>query len=645
MVKYRFAYVGGNVALGQAIQRLANPEQEEVAVYLQALEDAIPLAGELEKQDVEILLTSEGTGATLSGKTSIPIIPLRFSHLDLLRAFVQAREFSSTIAYCTYLNPLAGLDLIGQVLGIRLVQIPYSSSEDLRLGLQRAITDGVGVVVTKSTVTAEMCEKLEIRAWMVDLGQETLLQSLAEAREIAGIRRREKSQAHQLEMILESVNEGVIVINDQGIVTVFNRAAHEITGISQEQALGKPIPEVFPNTRLLEVLKTGVPELDEFFTVGDITLVTNRIPIVSDGRVQGVVATFRDASKIQTVEHRLRKQVSDKGFVAKYSLNDFDFVSARMKELLGVARRYARTEMTVLIEGETGTGKEILAHSLHRLSPRHDRPFIAINCSALPETLLESELFGYAEGAFTGARRGGKMGLFELAHEGTIFLDEIAGISERLQSRFLRVLQEKEVMRVGGDRIIPVDVRIIAATHRNLKEEVHAGRFRQDLYYRLAVLELRLPPLRERPEDIPQIAEKLYKNIARTFAMDPAPLSRALMERLCAYSWPGNVREMESVLKRLLLRLDGRGEEKVETILEELLQEVSPEKEAVALPNTVPSVLPSAASVRDNQKLSAALRKFERDYILRMLDELGYNRPMAARRLGISLTTLWRKLQ
>ena len=304
-------------------------------------------------------------------------------------------------------------------------------------------------------------------------------------------------------------------------------------------------------TGLLKVLKTGLPEIDIIRRVGDVDIVINTIPIVINGEILGVVATFKEAARIQNIDRKLKEKLYIKGFVTKYTIDHIKGESLIMKQLINRTRKYATTDATILIQGETGTGKEIFAQSMHNLSDRKEKPFVAINCSALPESLLESELFGYEEGAFTGAKKGGKIGLFEMASGGTIFLDEIADIPLSLQVRLLRVLEEKEVMRIGGDRIVSVDVRIISSTYKDLREEVNLGKFRADLYFRLAVLKLDIPPLRKRPEDIPFIVQEiLYK-----YGRGTKRISDKMVDRMKGYNWPGNIRELDSLIKRYVVLL------------------------------------------------------------------------------------------
>lgn len=355
-------------------------------------------------------------------------------------------------------------------------------------------------------------------------------------RQLAENNRELASARGQLETILRMVDQGVVAVDGDGNVIFANPRAREILGDDVS-------PLNLPRTAL-----SGRAETGRIYDLDERQIVVSKVPFQSGDGPSGAVATLREAREIQDIEHRLRRGKSCPGLAAKYSFAEIIGESGAMQEAKRRAIRIAESDATVLIQGESGTGKELFAQAIHLASPRHDQPFVAINCAALPETLLESELFGYEEGSFTGARKGGKPGLFELAHQGTMFLDEIGETPLPLQARLLRVLQEKEVMRIGGTRVIPVDVRVIAATHRNLEKLRQEGRFRDDLYYRLNVLPLVLPPLRERVEDIPFLAEALWRNLARQQVWPYRRLSPDIAGILGRYSWPGNVRELENAL-------------------------------------------------------------------------------------------------
>jgi len=437
------------------------------------------------------------------------------------------------------------------------------------------------------------------------------------ATNIALSKQAEWEKAERLRIIIDFAYDGIIATDKKGHITVFNPSAEKIIGLPRQKAINCNIDKVLDNSRMIKVMETGEPELNQIQSFGDIKILTNRIPIIVNGEVTGAVATFQNIDTITRAEEQIRRKLYEKGFLAKTVLDNIIGDSSIMQVVKKKAELYAQSDSTVLILGESGTGKELFAQGIHNASARSKRPFIAINCAALPDTLLESELFGYEEGAFTGAKKGGKAGFFELAHRGTIFLDEIGGISPKLQSRLLRVIEEREVMRIGGDHIIPVDIRVIAATNEDLWQKVKDGRFRKDLYYRLNVLELALPPLRERKEDIPKLIEEFLSAYHPSLGKKEMDLV-AGQQQFLAYDWPGNVRELSNMIERFAVLYNGKRE-------------------------TIPILIESLFDKKRHYNFSEEEEEIRR--IRKVLNEVHGNRTEAAKRLGISRTTLWRRLK
>jgi propionate catabolism operon transcriptional regulator len=435
-----------------------------------------------------------------------------------------------------------------------------------------------------------------------------------------------------VDAILRHLEEGVVAVDMDERIQSINPAMERLLGVPAETAIGQPLSKVAPTVGLARVLETGQPEMEDILRLGRRTLVTNRIPLREQGVPTGAVLTCQDASAIERVDRSLRSQNRPRRFVASHRLTDVVGTSPEIKDARALAQRYARSDATVLITGPSGTGKELFAQGIHAASARRERPFVAINCAALPDTLLESELFGHEEGAFTGSRRGGKPGLFEAAHTGTIFLDEIGDMPPALQTRLLRVLQQREVLRLGGRDPTPVDLRVIAATNQDLEARVAQGAFREDLFYRLNILRLHLPPLSERREDVPLIAAEILDAVLRRHraARSRDVALEQLGPRLTAYSWPGNVRELENVLERaavLYADADGAVDER-------------------ELRNVIPELYGKRRrGGADGQTLRSVRNGNEREHVLRVLADCGGDLAEAAKRLGIGRTTLWRKLR
>ncbi len=424
--------------------------------------------------------------------------------------------------------------------------------------------------------------------------------------------------------ILDSVNEGVFTVDRDWRITAFNKAAERITGVAREAALGRPCCEVFranlceTNCPLRRTMSTGRPTVNA--TAHIVNRDGRRVPIrISTallfddrGEVVGGVETFQDLSQVEA----LRKELQ-----ARYTFEDIIGRSPAMLRLFELLPQIAESSSTVLIEGPSGTGKELFARAIHNLSPRRRKPLVAVNCAALPDTLLESELFGHKAGAFTDAKRD-KPGRFALAEGGTIFLDEVGDVSPAMQVRLLRVLQERVVEPLGGVEAVPVDVRVVAATNKDLAALVHAGKFRDDLYYRVRVVHLKLPGLRQRREDIPLLVDHLVGKFNRLQGKDLAGVSDEVMARLMEHDYPGNVRELENIIEQAFVLCRGG---------------------LIELGHLPPELRPAAAGPDDSPPMSLAA--MERFLITETLRRRKGNRKESARDLGIDASTLYRKIK
>ncbi len=634
MQQYRFAFVSNSPEIGETVKLYSDPASEEIIVRLATMEEAIPVARELLDEGVDVILGGGGTGNLLAQTLGQPVIRITKTHIDILHALIKAHPHGDHVGLTTFGKPIDGIEVFERLLSVKIRQIVFSTTDDLINGISDAVRDGARCVVGDG-----ICERIIAPLGGVGIltvpSKEEILQALREARAIAAARRKERKDVVQIRTVLETIKEGVIVIDNDGCVRIFNQMAADILGFAGvepnlRRPIGKPLPHSIQGTGLLGVLKTGRPEIDQVRRIGSANIVITSLPVIIGGKTEGVVATFREAAKIQDIDRKLREKLYVCGFVARYSIEHFKGENVRVKQLLEQTRKYAQTPASILIEGETGTGKEILAHGIHNMSGRKHKPFIAINCSALPESLLESELFGYEEGAFTGAKRGGRIGLFELANEGTLFLDEIADIPLGLQVRLLRVLEQKEIMRIGGERIVPVDVRIISSSYKNLLEESRRGRFRMDLYFRLAMLKLRIPPLRERRDDIPILTrELLMKHGDGSKRITPV-----MMNKIKEYDWPGNIRELDSLVNRYVVLLGTAKHD--DSLLSDLLGELQSG-------NTTPAAHMNPKG-NSEKSLKRQLVDYERVLIEAALNECQRNKKKAARKLGISVNTLWRKL-
>lgn len=454
-----------------------------------------------------------------------------------------------------------------------------------------------------------------------------------------------------LEEIVNLAAECIVVVDREGTIHYINLAYCEFLETTMEEAVGKHVQEVIENTRMHIVAKTGQAEVAVVQPIKGSEMVANRYPLYIDDELVGAVGTvmFRNpqewlnySRKIQPFLEELKyyKKKFEKELTSKYRFEDLAGDSPKFLEAKRLAERVSSSQSSILLLGESGTGKELFAHAIHQASPRGHFPFVRVNCASIPEHLLESELFGYEEGAFTGAKRGGKKGKFELAQHGTVFLDEIGDMPLHMQSKLLRVLQEKEIERVGGQAPVPVDIRIIAATHYDLEKMVQDREFRQDLYYRLNVMKIEIPPLRERKEDILPVAKILLKKLEGKFNHQGIELSVEAAERLLYHAWPGNVRELENVLERAVNVLDGKTIRVVHLPL--YLQEDNVDHPPVQ--NCLNLLQEKTHSTRNSiQPLREIIASAEREAISEALRLANGNKKLAAQMLGIGKTTFYDK--
>ncbi|KUO58353.1 MAG: ArsR family transcriptional regulator [Gracilibacter sp. BRH_c7a] len=384
----------------------------------------------------------------------------------------------------------------------------------------------------------------------ITVGYETNVIAINEALSVANAIIEERKKNEFLKIILENTNDGILGVDNRGYITAYNEAVFKILGIPPTTVLkGNNISAVSQRLNEVQFLLHDYQEVNVLKNINNKMVVINTKPIMVDNKILGTVLMIQNVDALQKTEIDIRQKLSKKGLVAKYDFTDIIGSSEAIHKTILVAEKYAEVNLNVLIIGETGTGKELFAQSIHKKSKRSNQPFVAINCAALPENLLESELFGYVEGAFSGANKGGKVGLFELAHKGTLFLDEIAELPLGLQAKLLRVLQEQEIRKLGDDKIIPVDVRIIAASNVDLQRKVEDNKFRQDLLYRLDILRLHIPPLRDRKSDIKEIAY-FFLSIHADDSGEISMTDEAIID-LIKYDWPGNIRELKNICDRL----------------------------------------------------------------------------------------------
>ncbi|GEA19217.1 MAG: hypothetical protein PWR22_1835 [Moorella sp. (in: firmicutes)] len=597
------------------------------------MSEGLELALKAVERGSRVLLSRGGTAILLRNYVKVPVVDIPVTAYDILDALAALRGCKEPIGVIGFRNVIQGSQKVASYLGLATYEFELKAQEEIPSCLDMAARQGIRIIIGDRDAVAQ-ARRLGFEARLIDSGPESFRDALLEAQRVLEAQELEKERRRQIKAIVNHIGDGVIALDENGRITLFNQVASSIFGVQQAEVMNKDPARVMALKPLGEALYSETGKQVYIIHLGDKPVVVNRVPLVEAGQIKGVVITVQDARRIQQVEKEVRKELQRKGFKARFSLEQMVAESAAMQAVVEEARKFAAVDSTILIIGETGTGKEMVAQGIHNASSRREGSFVAVNCASIPESLLESELFGYAPGAFTGARREGKMGLFELAHGGTIFLDEIGEATPGIQAKLLRVLQERQIMRVGDDKMIPIDVRVIAATNKDLRKLVKAGKFREDLYYRLSVLTLNIPPLRERQEDIGPLIDYFWARACARLGKKVV-LPQEVLVALLKYKWPGNVRELENVVYRLVLS----GEASLSQL----------ERWGLLDTRTLAPVIGSQTSTAEASRkscieLRGTLKEMEEAIIKTVLEEEGYNQARAARRLGIDRSTLWRKI-
>ncbi|AEG94888.1 propionate catabolism operon regulatory protein PrpR [Ramlibacter tataouinensis] len=601
----------------------------DIEVVDGSFDAALGLAQErIDKGLVDVFVSAGSNASLLRAGLNVPVATIKLGGFDLLQALIRAREVSPRVGIVTYGQTIPELDAVKALLNVDIRQYAYTTPEVARRCVAALRADGVAVVVG-SSVVVELAQNAGLHG-LLAYSLASVRQGFEDALELARVARLEAGRYEQLSSVVHHLRQAVLAVNTEARVIAANPAMQAILGL--QPLVGRPLAELPPELALQPTLATGQGEHDTVLRLAGRDWLARRTPILEQGLVAGAALTLDDPRQIHEADNLLRIQRRRQQATTRYSFGSLLGQAPAFLAAVQTARRYARSGQGILITGESGVGKELFAQAIHDAGPQAKRPFVAVNCAAFPESLLESELFGHEEGAFTGARRGGRRGLFEAAHTGTLFLDEIGDMPLALQSRLLRVLQEREVTRLGGTAAIPVDVCVIAATHRDLAALVAEGRFRQDLYYRINTLPLALPALRERRQDILPLAEALLRRgLGRLGStVEPRQVLAPLRGALESHPWPGNIRELENAMERLavhLLQWSSAGAidaARLRADFAALLDGVP-----VPAAGTPPGPLSGTRSARARQALARSSGRHGE----------------AARALGVSRSTLWRWLR
>jgi propionate catabolism operon transcriptional regulator len=599
---------------------------DKVDVYDADVSEVLAIARKLiYSRSVEVIISAGGNGEYLRTHIDeIPVIVFNITVADILEGIKSLSKASKKVGILGYRNVIPDITKYEEYISFDFCQGWYTDSQDMERLLVAMIKDGCDGFIGGGLV-CDCAIKYGYPAYIV-YSKENIEKAFKEAFKYQYALYFNREKEERINTILNYSKRAFLFINtDKQIVNV-NPSAESILGIHKNQLIGKQIDSII-NIKEIDALIMGQLNVKESLTVyKGKPLTITWMPFKSDGQVTDIMAILDNKQNNYSIRENGKNSLND-GYVSKYTFDDILGHSKSITNTIETAIKYAETDFTILIRGETGTGKELFAQAIHNHSLRSNKPFVSVNCSSIPKSLLESELFGYESGTFTGGRKDGKLGLIEQANTGTLFLDEIGDISIEAQIMLLRVLQEKQLRRLGSNKIIPIDVRIIAATNQHLEELINKGLFRLDLYYRLNVLSLDIPPLRDRKEDIPEIIKKGFINKHGIDIKDST--IDILIDKLMRvdYKWPGNIRELENIFIRAINSIG------IKDTIEGIINDLS-NNQNIYLNNTSTNMQERACEDISD----------ERDRILKALEEARWNKSKAANTLGMSRTTLWRKM-
>lgn len=624
--------------LSEITKNVIENYEDNIIVETALLNEAIDIALSLDRQGVKVIIARGGTDLILERlDLDCKIIELKITEYDVISSLLSARKYGDNIGFVGFNNMYERIEEIAKLLNINLIK-KIIKDEEQTPQLLDEIEAEVDVVIG-GVITTRWAETKNINHVLIETTESTIKNTINEAFKMIEFMSEEKKKRKEIQEILNLVDEGIIAINKDENINYINNSAAKIYKVNLEEALGKNIKKLNKNIKLGRVLKTRKKEVNQICQIHEKLYNISRVPITINNEIIGAIKLLNDVSKIEKIEHKVRKEIYAKGYYARYHFSDIIGESEIIKKNITKAKRYGEVDSNLLIYGETGSGKEIFAQSIHNISERSCQPFVAVNCAAIPEKLLESELFGYEGGAFTGAKKGGKKGLFELAHQGTIFLDEISEMAPKLQARLLRVLQESRVRRIGGDQFIPVDLRLIAATNKQLKELITENKFRSDLYFRLNVLSLNLPSLRNRGSDVEIYANYFLGELSEKLNKNGMYFTDEALRVLNKYDWPGNVRELKNVVERCAVLT------KQKKITAKIIEDLIDFNKEVELAPELDSVYEISDDLIGDQNLENIIGELEKYIIKTVLNKNAGNKTITANELGINRTTLWRKLK
>ncbi|WP_199854274.1 sigma 54-interacting transcriptional regulator [Clostridioides difficile] len=659
LLQKKIGIIASDIELKERIEELYREDVENGTIIIDILNlDLMENQGRiLVEKGVQAIIGRGGGYSLVIDTVNVPVIPMNMKSTDLLRAIEIAKKYSKKVVLILGDNEVS-FDYVGwrNVISTEITEEWFESKYEIRSKVVKYIDQKDEVVIVGGGLACSFARQYGIDSVFATASDESIREAVEYCKKLLDTLGEEKFNNEVLRNILDGIKDGVIAIDSNGSIILYNESAKNMLKVERKCALNKYILDVFPKMEwMLDCLhEKEAVEDRKIRNINNLIVNTRTTLIKVDNSTYGVLGIIQDITKLQNLERKIRFDLNQKGLYARYTFDDFLFKDKLTKEFIEEAKKIGKSDYTTLLYGESGSGKEIIAHSIHNISKRKDRPFVAINCATIAENLLESELFGYEEGAFTGARKGGKRGLFELAHGGTLFLDEINSLSFNIQTKLLRVIEERQIMRIGSDYIIPLDIRIIAATNESLTEKIVMGTFRADLFYRLSSLEINIPPLRDRREDIIPLFNNFVNEVLKDDGLNGINsidenfvLTKDEIDKLYNYSWPGNVRELKTIAQKYVVtgKIKLRQDRNFKTKQSLSNSEVDKFNSETTASAEVQDESINISKINDG-KISIDIKevnKYVEEKIISMLFAQGLSKNEVAQVLGISRTSLWKK--
>ncbi|RKX68415.1 hypothetical protein DRP43_05655 [candidate division TA06 bacterium] len=596
----KIAFIIPNQDLFKKVREtLSAIDRKDINLFIGDLYDAVNIAKKL--KDVEVIISRGGTAQLLSKELSLPIVNIKVHLMDILVATQKAMKHGEKILFAGFENIFNDVDMIHlleDLLKVKIERVNFYSIKNKKL-----LDKWKDFIVVGDTVNVRIAQNYRLKSYLIQSSKEAILEALEKAEEILRVKLAERARYSEIKHIIDQINFGVVYLDRRGIRFI-NSFAKNVIGNSV-------------NNVIKELEKTG--EEEKLFSFGQKKYYISAYKTYVDQSLMGTFYSLREVSEVQKAETFVRRQYHKKGFYAKYTFDDI--IGKGLSKIKVIAMKYAATDAPIFIYGESGTGKELFAQSIHNASMRKDGPFVAVNCGSLPKELLESELFGYVEGSFTGALSKGKQGLFEFAHRGTLFLDEIDQIPIESQGKILRAIEEGEILKIGDNKLIPVDVRIIAATNKAPELLIRNNYLRFDLYSRLNVLNLFLPKLSERKGDIEELAWHFLKIFEKKYRKKTKGFAVKTLDEMKSYDWLGNVRELRNSIERAVIL-------------------ISPDREIQPT-----YIIPQKINIPKASMNLSLIDNIENAIISVLLQTPNISKKEITQVLGISRTYLWKKIK